>query len=85
MTITPLKLENFPPSFPKEEAVSIELVEGIPIFKASQKVQNRIENLLDQQQEKPLNSQEEEELNNYEDLDDYLSLVNRTIRNLYLK
>lgn len=85
MTITPFKLDNLPPTFPKEEAISIELVEGIPILKASQKVQTRIENLLFKQQQTLLNPQEEEELDNYEDLDDYLSLVNRTIRNLYLK
>lgn len=85
MTITPLKLDNLPPTFPKEEAIKIEIVEGIPILKASQKVQARIENLLLKQQTTLLNSQEEEELDHYEDLDDYLSLVNRTIRNLYLK
>lgn len=85
MTLTPFKLDNLPPTFPKEEAISIELVEGIPILKASQKVQTRIENLLLKQQQTLLNPQEEEELDNYEDLDDYLSLVNRTIRNLYLR
>ena len=85
MTITPFKLDNLPPTFPFEEAISLELVEGIPILKASQKVQTRIENLLLKQQQTLLNPQEEDELDNYEDLDDYLSLVNRTIRNLYLK
>ena len=85
MTITPFKLDNLPPTFPYEEALRIELVEGIPILKASQKVQTRIENLLLKQQQTLLHPQEEEELNNYENLDDYLSLVNRTIRNLYLK
>ncbi|WP_107671316.1 hypothetical protein [Cyanothece sp. BG0011] len=85
MTITPLKLDNLPPSFPKDEAISLELVEGIPIFGASQKVQNRIEDLLRKQKDTVLNEEEEQELNNYEDLDDYLSLVNRTIRNFYLQ
>ena len=85
MTITPFKLDNFPPAFPKEEAIRIELVEGIPILKASQKVQNRIENLLVKQQTALLNPEEEAELNRYENLDDYLSLVNRTIRNLSLE
>ncbi len=85
MTITPFKLDNLPPTFPYEEALRIELVEGIPILKASQKVQTRIDNLLLKQQQTLLHPQEEEELNNYENLDDYLSLVNRTIRNLYLK
>lgn len=85
MTITPFKLDNLPPTFPQEEAIRIELVEGIPILKASQKVQNRIENLLVKQQTTLLNPEEEEELDHYENLDDYLSLVNRTIRNLYLQ
>ncbi len=85
MSITPFKLDNLPPTFPFEEAIRIELVEGIPILKASQKVQTRIENLLLKQQQTLLNPQEEEELDNYENLDDYLSLVNRTIRNFYFK
>ena len=85
MTIRPNKLDNLPPTFPKEEAIRIELVEGIPTLKASQKVQGRIENLLVKQQTTLLNSQEEEELDHYEELDDYLGLVNRTIRNFYLK
>lgn len=42
------KLNNLPPSFPQEGAVKIELVEGIPIFRASQIVQTRIETLLNQ-------------------------------------
>ncbi len=85
MAITPFQLDNLPSTFPKEEAIKIELVEGIPILKASQKVQTRIENLLVKQQTTLLNPEEEEELDHYEDLDDYLSLVNRTIRNLSLK
>lgn len=79
----PFKLEKLPQTLPTEESIKIELVEGIPILKASQKVQNRIEELLIKQQDLFLNPQEEQELNDYEDLDDYLSLVNRTIRNFY--
>lgn len=78
-------IRKLPQAFPKEEAIRIELVEGIPILKASQKVQNRIENLLVKQKTTLLNPEEEEELNRYENLDDYLSLVNRTIRNLSLE
>jgi hypothetical protein len=85
MTVTPFQLDHLPSTFPKEEAIRIELVEGIPTLKASQKVQTRIENLLVKQQTTLLNPEEEEELDYYEDLDDYLSLVNRTIRNLSLK
>jgi hypothetical protein len=81
----PLQLKTLPQTLPKQEAVSIELVEGIPIFRASQKVQNRLEYLLEKQKQNSLNSEEEKELDNYEELDDYLSLVNRTIRNLHIK
>ncbi len=38
-------------------------------------------NLLSKQKESMLNSEEEQKLNNYEEPDDYLSLVNRTVRN----
>ncbi|MBD1810286.1 hypothetical protein NDA07_10070, partial [Microcoleus vaginatus DQ-U2] len=65
-------------------AVRIELVEDIPIFKASTAVKNRIQELLDKQQTLPLNPDEEQELNLYEEIDDYLSFVNRTVRNLFL-
>ncbi|WP_278187311.1 hypothetical protein [Microcoleus vaginatus] len=32
----------------------------------------------------PLNPEEEQELNLYEEIDDYLSFVNRTVRNILL-
>jgi hypothetical protein len=82
MTISLLpKLRSFPKNLPLEGAIGIELVEGIPIFRAASIVQNRIEALLAKQQDDTLNSEEEEELNCYEDIDDYLSFVNRMVRN----
>jgi hypothetical protein len=84
-TQLPLKLEALPSTFPREGSISLELVENVPIFRASNQVQNRIEYLLQKQNESWLNEEEEQELNDYEELDDYLSLVNRTIRNLYTK
>ena len=83
-THLPLKLEHLPVTLPQEEAIKIELVEGVPIFRASQKVQQRIENLLIKQQENSLSLEEEQKLDDHENLDDYLSLVNRTIRNFYV-
>ncbi|MBD1885770.1 hypothetical protein [Microcoleus vaginatus] len=83
MLILP-KLENLRDILPIEGAVRIELVEGIPIFKASTAVKNRIQELLDKQQTWPLNPDEEQELNLYEEIDDYLSFVNRTVRNFFL-
>jgi hypothetical protein len=78
------KLNNLPASLPIEGAVRIELAEGIPIFRASGVVQERIETLLTKRQEIPLSQEEEQELDRYEEMDDYLSFVNRTIRNLFL-
>ena len=65
-------------------AVRIELEEGIPIFRVSNNVQTRIEELLFKQKETPLNQDEEHELDSYEEIDDYLSFVNRTVRNLFI-
>lgn len=78
------KLQNLPNSLPIEGAVRIELIERIPIFRASNIIQSRIEELLEKQQTSLLNSEEEQELDLYEEIDDYLSFINRTVRNLYL-
>jgi hypothetical protein len=82
MTISLLpKLRSFPQNLPLEGAIKIELVEGIPIFRSSNIVQNRIETLLTKQQDETLSLEEEDELDCYEDIDDYLSFVNRMVRN----
>jgi hypothetical protein len=78
------KLNSLPTSLPIEGAVRIELEEGVPIFRAAGVVQTRIEELLLKQKETRLSQAEEQELNSYEEIDDYLSFVNRTIRNLFL-
>jgi len=67
-----------------EGAVRIELVEGVPIFRASILVQERIETLISKKQESALNSEEEKELDEYQELSDYLSLVNQTMKNVLL-
>lgn len=86
LMMTPIlpKLTSLPTTLPIEGAVRIELEEGIPIFRASNVVLTRIEELLLKQKAAPLEQAEEEELNSYEEIDDYLSFVNRTIRNLFL-
>ena len=82
MTINlPMKLSHLPNSLPLDGAVRIELVEGVPIFRASNLVQGRVEALLTKQKESALTYESEKELDEYEELDDYLSLVNRMIRN----
>lgn len=83
-TNSPMKLSHLPNSLPLDGAVRIELVEGVPIFRSSSLVQGRIEALLTKQKKFALTCDEERELDEYEELDDYLSLVNRTIGNLSL-
>ena len=78
----PPKLHKLPATLPLEGAVRIDLAEGIPIFRASSNVQNRIEILLSKQKDAHLTPEEEEELDCYEEIDDYLSFVNRLVRNL---
>ncbi len=83
-TNLPIRLEHLPKNLPLDGAVRIELIEGVPIFRASSMVLKRIETLLGKQKELSLTSDEENELDKYEELDDYLSLVNRMIRNMSL-
>jgi hypothetical protein len=78
------KLNNLPVNLPLDGAVRIEVEEGILIFRASTWLQNRIEELLIKQQETALTLEEISELDCYEEVDDYLSFVNRTLRNLFL-
>ena len=75
-------LQALPASLPIEGAVRIELVEGVPIFKASTSVQERIKVLLAKNQDEGLTAEEEVELDLYEEIDDYFSFINRTVRNL---
>jgi len=62
--------------------VRIELEEGVPVFRASGSIQARVEELLLKQHQAQLSIEEEEELDRYEEVDDYLSFVNRLIRNM---
>ena len=84
MTISPLPNLRSLPQMPLEGAVRIELVEGVPIFRATSIVQTRIEALIAEQQDRVLSPAEEEELDCYEEVDDYLSFVNRMVRNTLL-
>ncbi|HEX8398694.1 MAG TPA: hypothetical protein VF644_14770 [Pyrinomonadaceae bacterium] len=78
------RLNNLPPTLLRDGAIRLELEQGTVIFRASSPVQKRIENLLDKQKETGLTNDEEKELLEYEELDDFLSHVNRVIRNLSL-
>ncbi|ANV86591.1 hypothetical protein [Picosynechococcus sp. PCC 7117] len=74
-------LQRLSNSIPLDGAVQLDLVEGVLIFRASVQVQARVEVLLEKQQSEGLTEAEEEELDCYEEIDDYLSFVNRTVRN----
>ena len=84
-TMPPLQqLRALPTTLPLDNAVRLELEEGVPIFRATAKVQQRIEALLAKEKVQSLTKQEQQELDFYEEVDDYLSFVNRTVRNLLL-
>jgi hypothetical protein len=86
MTMTPVEpvpaLRALPVTFPREGAIEIELEQGVLIFRVSTAVQERIEELLEKQHESTLSQDEHEELDQYEEVDDYLSFVNRLSRNI---
>ena len=85
MTISPLpNLRSLLQNLPLERAVRMELVEGVPIFRATSIVQTRIEALIVDRQDRVLSPAEEDELDCYEEVDDYLSFVNRMVRNTLL-
>lgn len=75
------RLRSLPRSFPLEGAVRIELEEEVPILRSSSLVQKRVDELLLKEKEQGLTPEEAEEFDKYEEIDDYLSLVNRLIRN----
>jgi hypothetical protein len=66
---------------PLDNAVRIELREGLPMFRAPPQIQERIEELLDKQADGVLSAEDQREIVRYEELDDFLSLVNRLVRN----
>ncbi len=76
------KLHQLPPSLSRENAVEIELEKNVLIFRATEHTQNRIEDLLEKQKKFDLSEVEKSELRQYEEIDDYLSFLNRLTRNL---
>jgi hypothetical protein len=76
------RLRALPAMLPLEGAVRIELEEGVPVFRASNSIQARIEGLLLKEREVGLTIEEKGELDRYEEIDDFLSFINRTVRNL---
>ena len=76
------KLVKLPSKLNLDNAVSISLEGETPIFKASPSIQSRVETLLQREKEGLLTAEEKAELDSYEEIDDYLSFINRVARNL---
>ena len=74
-------LTSLPQTLPLQNAVELVLEQGVIIFRASSKVQEHIETLVHRQKAGALTPGEERELDAFEEIDDYLSHVNRLIRN----
>ena len=74
-------LRHLPASLPLDGAVRLELQDGVPVLRASTAVQRQITTLLRKQKHGTLSPSKTAELDQYEDLDDYLSLLNRLVRN----
>jgi uncharacterized coiled-coil DUF342 family protein len=82
-TLKPIPdLSDLPAALRREGAISLEVEQGVIVLRASKAIQNRIESLLRKQQTAKLTRAEEKEMRQYEQVDDYLSLLNRLSRNL---
>lgn len=75
------KINLLPASLSGENAIEIEIETGAMIFRASKLAQQRIENLLLKQKQSQLDETEEQKLEQYEEIDDYQSFLNRLTRN----
>jgi hypothetical protein len=81
LTSVPL-LQHLPASLPLDGALRLELQDGVPVLRASATVQHRITTLLQKHQDGTLSPEETTELDRYEELDAYLSFLNRMVRNM---
>lgn len=79
------RLSNLPASISPDNLIRIEVQEGVPVFRASSYVQKRIDLLLRKQRENDLTKDDRDEIERFEEIDDYLSYVNRVVRNQLLQ
>lgn len=77
-------LHGLPPTLPPDGSIALEIEQGVAIFRVSPSVQTHIEELLDKQRLTGLSQDEEKELDQYEEIDDYLSYINRLLRKITL-
>lgn len=75
------RLADAPPTLTEEGVLRVEVQEGIPVLRATASIEGRIEELLARQHDSGLSAEEEAELDRFEEIDDYLSLFNRVVRN----
>lgn len=75
-------IQRFSQALPLDNIVRVDLQEGIPVLRASARMQKRIQHLLDRAQDGLITPDENNELDRYQEMDDYLSLVNRLVRNM---
>jgi hypothetical protein len=73
---------GLPATLPPDGAINLELIEGVVVFRVASAVQERIETLLEKERAARLTAPEADELTRYEEIDDYLSFLNRLVRNL---
>ena len=73
---------DLPEALRREGAISLEVEQGVIILRAAKEVQDRIQSLLHKQRTAKLTRAEKQELKQYEQVDDYLSLLNRLSRNV---
>ena len=76
------KLSKFPTSLPQDGSINMVLEQGVPTFRASPAVVGRVAQLLGRERSGELSQAETDELERYEEIDDYLSHLNRVVRNL---
>jgi hypothetical protein len=71
-----------PDKLPSAGVIELELEQGVLVLRVSEAVQDQIESLLHKQRAEALTEAEAQELRQYEEMDDYLSFLNRLMRNL---
>lgn len=76
------KLSELPTSLPQDGSINLVLEGGVPTFRASPAVVGRVAHLLERERGGELSQAETDELERYEEIDDYLSHLNRVVRNL---
>lgn len=79
------RINALPATMARESAIRVELDDGALIFKASERMNDRIEKLIAEEKSGSLDQTEKRELDQFEEIDDYLSFLNRLTRNLVLQ